>query len=198
MQFVLKHVVGLDQVNQLPGWEEVTDDLVDAILDEASKLANEVLSPLNATGDRQGAKYKDGTVTTPTGFKDAYGQYIAAGWNSVKGPVDFGGQGLPQLVATPIEEMWGAANLAFKLCPMLTQGAIEALHLVGSEKLQQTYLPKMVAGTWTGTMNLTEPQAGSDLSLVRTKATPQPDGSFRLKGTKIFITYGEHDYTENI
>jgi alkylation response protein AidB-like acyl-CoA dehydrogenase len=198
MQFVLKHVVGLDQVNQIPGWEEVTDDLVDAILDEASKLANEVLSPLNATGDRQGAKYKDGTVTTPTGFKDAYGQYIAAGWNSVKGPVDFGGQGLPQLVATPIEEMWGAANLAFKLCPMLTQGAIEALHLVGSEKLQQTYLPKMVAGTWTGTMNLTEPQAGSDLSLVRTKATPQPDGSFRLKGTKIFITYGEHDYTENI
>jgi 3-(methylsulfanyl)propanoyl-CoA dehydrogenase len=198
MQFVLKHVVGLDQVNQLPGWEEVTDDLVDAILDEASKLANEVLSPLNATGDRQGAKYKDGTVTTPTGFKDAYRQYIAAGWNSVKGPVDFGGQGLPQLVATPIEEMWGAANLAFKLCPMLTQGAIEALHLVGSEKLQQTYLPKMVAGTWTGTMNLTEPQAGSDLSLVRTKATPQPDGSFRLKGTKIFITYGEHDYTENI
>jgi alkylation response protein AidB-like acyl-CoA dehydrogenase len=198
MQFVLKHVVGLDQVNQLPGWEEVTDDLVDAILDEASKLANEVLSPLNATGDKQGAKYKDGTVTTPAGFKDAYQQYIAAGWNSVKGPVDFGGQGLPQLVATPIEEMWGAANLAFKLCPMLTQGAIEALHLVGSEKLQQAYLPKMVAGTWTGTMNLTEPQAGSDLSLVRTKATPQADGSFRLKGTKIFITYGEHDYTENI
>jgi alkylation response protein AidB-like acyl-CoA dehydrogenase len=198
MQFVLKHVVGLDQVNKLPGWEEITDDLVDPVLEEAAKLANEVLSPLNAAGDRQGAKYKDGVVTTPPGFKDAYHQYIAAGWNSVKGPADFGGQELPQLIATPIEEMWGASNLAFKLCPMLTQGAIEALHLVGSEHLQKTYLPKMVAGTWTGTMNLTEPQAGSDLSLVRTKATPQPDGSYRLKGTKIFITYGEHDYTENI
>ena len=198
MQFVLKHVVGLDQVNALPGWEEVTDDLVDAILEEASKMASEVLSPLNSTGDRQGAKYKDGTVTTPNGFRDAYHQYIAAGWNSVKGPADFGGQALPQMLATPIEEMWGAANLAFKLCPMLTQGAIEALHLVGSETLQKTFLPKMVSGEWTGTMNLTEPQAGSDLSLVRTKATPQADGSYRLKGTKIFITYGEHDYTENI
>src|SRR5436190_7843047 len=198
MQFVLKHVVGLDQVNKLPGWEEVTEDLVDAVLEEAAKMASEVLSPLNSTGDRQGAKYKDGVVTTPQGFRDAYHQYIAAGWNSVKGPTDFGGQGLPQLIATPIEEMWGAANLAFKLCPMLTQGAIEALHLVGSEHLQKTFLPKMVAGEWTGTMNLTEPQAGSDLSLVRTKATPQADGSYRLKGTKIFITYGEHDYTDNI
>jgi alkylation response protein AidB-like acyl-CoA dehydrogenase len=198
MQFVLKHVVGLDRVNTIPGWEEVTDDLVDAVLDEAAKMANEVLSPLNSTGDKQGARYKDGVVTTPPGFRDAYHQYIAAGWNSVKGPADFGGQALPQLLATPVEEMWGAANLAFKLCPMLTQGAIEALHLVGSEKLQNTYLPNMVSGKWTGTMNLTEPQAGSDLSLVRTKATPQPDGSYRLKGTKIFITYGEHDYTENI
>jgi alkylation response protein AidB-like acyl-CoA dehydrogenase len=198
MQFVLKHVVGLDQVNKLPGWEEVTEDLVDPVLEEAAKMANEVLSPLNATGDRNGAKFKDGVVTTPPGFRDAYHQYAAAGWNSVKGPADFGGQELPQLIATAIEEMWGASNLAFKLCPMLTQGAIEALHLVGSEKLQKTYLPNMVSGKWTGTMNLTEPQAGSDLSLVRTKATPQPDGSYRLKGTKIFITYGEHDYTENI
>jgi alkylation response protein AidB-like acyl-CoA dehydrogenase len=198
MQFVLKHVVGLDQVNALPGWEEVTEDLVDAILEEAAKMANEVLSPLNTTGDREGAKFKDGVVTTPPGFRDAYHQYIAAGWNAVKGPADFGGQELPQLIATPIEEMWGASNLAFKLCPMLTQGAIEALHLKGSEKLQKTYLAKMVSGEWTGTMNLTEPQAGSDLSLVRTKATPQPDGTYRLKGQKIFITYGEHDYTENI
>jgi len=198
MQFVLKHVVGLDQVNTLPGWEEVTEDLVDPILEEAAKLASEVLSPLNSTGDRNGAKYKDGVVTTPPGFKDAYKQYAAAGWNAVKGPADFGGQELPQMIATPIEEMWGASNLAFKLCPMLTQGAIEALHLKGSEHLQKTYLPKMVSGEWTGTMNLTEPQAGSDLSLVRTKATPQGDGSYRLKGTKIFITYGEHDYTDNI
>ncbi len=198
MQFVLKHVVGLEQVNKLPGWEEVTEDLVDAILEEAGKFASEVLSPLNATGDRQGAKYSDGTVTMPSGFKDAYGQYIGAGWNNILSPTAFGGQGLPHVIATPVEEMLGAANLAFKLCPMLTQGAIEAIAYVGSDALQKTFLPKMVSGEWTGTMNLTEPQAGSDLSLVRTKATPQPDGTYRVKGQKIFITYGEHDYTENI
>ncbi len=198
MQFVLKHVVGLDQVNQLPGWEDVTEDVVDAILEEAGKLASEVLSPLNATGDRAGAIYKDGVVTMPKGFKEAYWQYVRAGWGNIMSPPDFGGQGLPHLLATPVEEMWGAANLAFKLCPMLTQGAIEAISHVGPESLRKTYLPKMVSGEWTGTMNLTEPQAGSDLSLVRTKATPQSDGSYRLKGQKIFITYGEHDYTENI
>ncbi len=198
MQFVLKHVVGLDQVNQMPGWEDVTDDVVDAILEEASKLAGEVLSPLNATGDRAGAKFKDTAVTMPEGFKDAYHQFIQAGWNNILAPTDFGGQGLPHLVATPVEEMWGSANLAFKLCPMLTQGAIEAIHHVGPDSLRKAYLPKMISGEWTGTMNLTEPQAGSDLSLVRTKATPQSDGSYRLKGQKIFITYGEHDYTENI
>ncbi len=198
MQFVLKHVVGLDQVNTLEGWEEVTEDVVDAILEEAGKFAGEVLSPLNAVGDRQGAKYKDGAVTTPAGFKDAYLQYSKAGWNNILSPTRFGGQGLPHLLATPVEEMWGAANLAFKLCPMLTQGAIEAIDHVGPDLVRQKFLPKMVSGEWTGTMNLTEPQAGSDLSLVRTKATPQPDGTFKLKGQKIFITYGEHDYTENI
>src|SRR4051812_18379511 len=198
MQFVLKHVVGLDQVNTLPGWEEVTDDLVDAILEEAGKLASEVLSPLNAVGDRTPAKWKDGNVATPPGFKDAYHQYVNAGWGNILSPTKFGGQGLPHLLATPIEEMWGAANLAFKLCPMLTQGAIEAIEHVGPEELRKRFLPNMVSGKWTGTMNLTEPQAGSDLSLVRTRATPQGDGTYRLKGQKIFITYGEHDYTENI
>ncbi|MGE5616931.1 MAG: acyl-CoA dehydrogenase [Bacillota bacterium] len=198
MQFAIKRLVGLDRVNTLPGWEEVTDDLVDAILEEAAKMANEVLSPLNAVGDRQGAKFSDGDVKMPEGFRAAYSQYIQAGWNNILGPRDFGGQELPHLIATPVEEMWGAANLAFKLCPMLTQGAIEALHLVGSDKLKRTFLPKMVSGEWTGTMNLTEPQAGSDLSLVRTKAVPKPDGSYRLFGQKIFITYGEHDYTDNI
>ena len=198
MQFVLKHVVGLDQVNTLPGWEDVTEDVVDAILEEAGKLAGEVLSPLNASGDRTGAKWKDGVVTMPAGFKDAYHQYVKAGWGNIMSPTEHGGQGLPHLIATPVEEMWGAANLAFKLCPMLTQGAIEAIHQVGSEDLQKRFLPKMVSGEWTGTMNLTEPQAGSDLSLVRTKATPQADGTYRLKGQKIFITYGEHDYTDNI
>jgi 3-(methylthio)propanoyl-CoA dehydrogenase len=198
MQFVLKRVVGLDQVNALPGWEDVTEDVVDAILEEAGKLASEVLSPLNATGDRQGATCKDGKVSMPAGFRDAYWQWVKAGWGNVMAPPEFGGQGLPHLVATPIEEMWGSANLAFKLCPMLTQGAVEALHFVGSPELQKRFLPKMVSGEWTGTMNLTEPQAGSDLSLVRTKAVPQKDGTYRLFGQKIFITYGEHDYTDNI
>ncbi|HUL97337.1 MAG TPA: acyl-CoA dehydrogenase [Usitatibacter sp.] len=198
MQFVLKDVVGLDQVNTLPGWEDVTADVVDAILEEAGKLASEVLSPLNGTGDRTGAKWNDGAVTTPPGFRDAYLQYCAAGWNNILGPTDFGGQGLPHLIATPVEEMWGAANLAFKLCPMLTQGAIEAIHHVGPDAVRGKFLPNMVSGKWTGTMNLTEPQAGSDLSLVRTRAAPQADGTYRLKGQKIFITYGEHDYTENI
>src|SRR4030081_2643992 len=198
MQFVLKHVVGLDQVNRLPGWEEVTEDVVDAVLEEAGKLASEVLSPLNSTGDRQGAKWKDGVVTTPQGFKEAYWQYVNAGWGNILSPTKFGGQGLPHLLATPVEEMWGSSNLAFKLCPMLTQGAIEAIEHVGPESLREKFLPNMVSGKWTGTMNLTEPQAGSDLSLVRTKATPQADGTFKVKGQKIFITYGEHDYTENI
>jgi alkylation response protein AidB-like acyl-CoA dehydrogenase len=198
MRFVLKHVVGLDQVNTLAGWEEVTDDVVDAILEEAGKLATEVLSPLNVTGDRTGAKWKDGDVTTPAGFKDAYWQYVNAGWGNIQSPTAYGGQGLPHLIATPVEEMWASANLAFKLCPMLTQGAIAAISQVGPDSLRKKFLPNMVSGKWTGTMNLTEPQAGSDLSLVRTKATPQPDGTYRLKGQKIFITYGEHDYTENI
>ncbi len=198
MRFVLKHVVGLDQVNTLAGWEEVTEDVVDAILEEAAKMAGEVLSPLNATGDRTGAAFKDGEVTMPPGFKEAYRAYTEAGWNNILAPADFGGQGLPHLLATPVEEMWGAANLAFKLCPMLTQGAIEAIHMVGSEELKKRFLPKMISGEWTGTMNLTEPQAGSDLSLVRTRAKPRPDGTYLLKGQKIFITYGEHDYTDNI
>jgi alkylation response protein AidB-like acyl-CoA dehydrogenase len=198
MQFVLKHVVGLGQVNTLPGWEEVTDDVVDAVLEEASKFAAEVLSPLNAPGDRAGAQWKEGAVTTPPGFKDAYWQFVNGGWGNVVAPVEHGGQGLPGMLATPIEEMWASANLAFKLCPMLTLGAVESLHRNASEELQKRFLPNMVTGKWTGTMNLTEPQAGSDLSLVRTKATPQADGTWRITGQKIFITYGEQDFTENI
>src|SRR5438270_7642554 len=198
MRFVLNHLVGLDQVNTLPGWEEVTDDVVDAILEEAGKLASEVLSPLNGPGDRVGAKWNDGVVTMPAGFRDAYWQYVNSGWGNIHSPAEYGGQGLPHLVATPVEEMWASANLAFKLCPMLTQGAIAAISQVGPDAIRQKFLPNMVSGKWTGTMNLTEPQAGSDLSLVRTRATPQADGTYKLKGQKIFITYGEHDYTENI
>jgi 3-(methylthio)propanoyl-CoA dehydrogenase len=199
MHFVLGELAGIDQVAGLPGFEECTPDVVAAILEEASKFATEVLDPLNATGDREGSRrLDDGSVRTPKGFRDAYKQFCDNGWNGLTKNPDFGGQGLPQLVATAVEEMWHAANLAFDLCPMLTQGAIEAIELCGTPEQKQSYLPKMVSGQWTGTMNLTEAQAGSDLAAVRTKAVPQPDGSFKLYGQKIFITYGEHDYTENI
>src|SRR5215471_2068782 len=199
MRFVLTEVAGLEQVAKLPGFEEASPDLVMAILDEAAKFATEVLDPLNVVGDREGARrLDDGSVRTPSGFKEAYKQYCANGWNGLTKNPDFGGQGLPQLVSTAVEEMWHAANLAFDLCPMLTQGAIEAIELVGTGDQKQRFLPRMVSGEWTGTMNLTEAQAGSDLAAVRTRAVPQPDGSFRLYGQKIFITYGEHDYTENI
>jgi len=196
--FLLRDVIGLAQITQLPGCEEVTDDLVTPILEEAAKLATNVLSPINRSGDKEGAKWNAGAVTTPAGFKDAYRQYSEGGWSALAGPPKFGGQGLPHIVAIPVSEIIGSANMAFKLCPLLTNGAVEALVQHGSPYLQDTFLPKMVSGEWTGTMNLTEPQAGSDLALVRTKAVPQADGTYKIFGTKIFITYGEHDYTDNI
>jgi 3-(methylthio)propanoyl-CoA dehydrogenase len=199
MQFVMNDLAGLSQISKLPGFEDATPDTVAAILEEASKFATDVLDPLNATGDREGSVLRDdGTVKTPTGFKEAYQQYCANGWNGLTKNPEYGGQGLPQLVACAVEEMWHSANLAFDLCPLLTQGAIEAIELRGSQMLKDTFLPKMVEGTWTGTMNLTEPQAGSDLAAVRTRAVPQGDGTYKLYGQKIFITFGEHDYTENI
>ena len=199
IRFVLNELAGLEQVGKLPGYEEATPDTVEAILEQAAKFASEVLDPLNAVGDREGARLTEGgTVKTPTGFKDAYAQFIANGWNGLTKNPDFGGQGLPQLVATAVEEMWHGANLAFALCPLLTQGAIEAIELVGSDVQKAKFMPKMVEGVWTGTMNLTEPQAGSDLAAVRTRAVPQADGTYKLYGQKIFITYGEQDYTENI
>ncbi len=199
IRFVLHDLAGLEQVITLPGYEEATPDVVDAILDEAAKFATEVISPLNTVGDREGSvRQDDGSVKTPPGFKDAYVQFCANGWNGLTKSTEFGGQGLPILVGTACEEMWHAANLAFNLCAMLTQGAIESIEIAGSTELKAKFLPQMVAGTWSGTMNLTEPQAGSDLAAVRTKAVPQPDGTYRLHGQKIFITYGEQDYTENI
>jgi len=199
MLFVMNELAGMEQVSKLPGYEDATADTVAAILEEAAKFATEVLDPLNAVGDREGSKLiEGGIVKTPTGFKEAYKQFADNGWNGLTKHPDHGGQGLPQLVSTAVEEMWHGANLAFALCPLLTQGAIEALELVGSDAQKAMYLPKMVEGVWTGTMNLTEPQAGSDLAAVRTRAVPQPDGSFKLHGQKIFITYGDQDYTENI
>jgi 3-(methylthio)propanoyl-CoA dehydrogenase len=200
--FVLKHVIGLQNIGKLQGCEEVTEDLVDAIFSEAGKFSAEVLAPLNSSGDKEGAKISNGVVTTPKGFKEAYWKYVEGGWSTLEAPVDFGGQGLPHVVATPVAEMLGSANMAFKLCPLLTLGAIEALDQHGSQELKEKFLPNMTAGKWTGTMNLTEPQAGSDLALVRSKAIPvgegEHKGAYKISGQKIFITFGEHDYTENI
>ncbi|HEU0200004.1 MAG TPA: acyl-CoA dehydrogenase [Burkholderiaceae bacterium] len=198
MQFVLRELAPLEEIARLPGCEEATLDLADAILEEAGKFATGVLSPLNVIGDREGVRWRDGDVTTAPGWRDAYAQFVAGGWNALSCDPHYGGQGLPRLLSTLVEEMWNGANVSFALCPMLTHGAIEALELRGAEMLKRTYLAKMVTGEWTGTMNLTEPQAGSDLSSVRTRAVPQADGTYRLHGQKIFITYGEHDLTENI
>jgi 3-(methylthio)propanoyl-CoA dehydrogenase len=199
MQFVMNTLAGLSQVATLPGFGEATPETVSAILEEASKFATEVLDPLNAPGDREGAQLlPDGTVKTPAGFKAAYQQFVANGWNGLNKSAQFGGQQLPQLVAAAVEEMWHAANMAFDLCPLLTQGAIDAIELCGTPEQKARYLPAMVSGKWTGTMNLTEPQAGSDLAAVRTRAVPQGDGTYKLYGQKIFITYGEHDYADNI
>ena len=197
MQFVLKELAGLDQVAKLPGCEDVSVELVEQILEESGKFCAEVLSPLNQSGDAEGAKWDQGKVTTPKGFIAAYKQFVEGGWNALQFPPEFGGQGLPKLVATPVMEMWKSANLSFSLCPLLTCGAIEALLLRGAAELKQTFLPKMVEGSWTGTMNLTEPQAGSDLALVKSKAVPEGK-HYRIYGQKIFITYGEHDLAENI
>jgi 3-(methylthio)propanoyl-CoA dehydrogenase len=197
MRFVLNELAGLADVARLPGCEEVTAELVDQILEESAKFSGEVLAPLNKSGDEEGSKWAAGEVRTPKGFKEAYKQFVDAGWNALQFPSEFGGQGLPKLVATPVMEMWKSANLSFSLCPLLTTGAVEALLLRGSDPLKKAYLPKMVAGQWTGTMNLTEPQAGTDLALLRTKAVKEGN-QYRISGQKIFITYGEHDMTENI
>jgi alkylation response protein AidB-like acyl-CoA dehydrogenase len=197
MRFVLKELAGLAEVAELPGYGEADPDTVDAILEEASKFSSQVLDPINYSGDSEGSKWKDGAVTTPKGFKDAYRKYVEGGWGALPFPSEWGGQGLPKLVATAVEEMLTSANMSFSLCPLLTQGAIHALELAGSEALQKVYLGRMVAGDWTGTMNLTEPQAGSDLALVRSKAVREGD-HYRISGQKIFITYGEHDLAENI
>jgi alkylation response protein AidB-like acyl-CoA dehydrogenase len=198
MLFVINELAGLNQVNVLPGCEDATPETVEAVLEENAKFCGEVIAPLNFDGDKEPSTWRDGQVTTAKGFKEAFKAFGEAGWQGVQHPAEFGGQGLPKLVATPCIEMLNAANLSFALCPLLTDGAIEALMTAGSDAQKQTYLPNLISGKWTGTMNLTEPQAGSDLSLVRTRAVPQEDGSYKIFGTKIFITYGEHDMADNI
>jgi 3-(methylthio)propanoyl-CoA dehydrogenase len=198
MKFVLRELVDLELLAQLPGFGDFNLETADAVLEEAGKFAAGVLSPLNRSGDLEGARWQEGGVLTAAGWKQAYTRFAADGWNALSCPEEFGGQNLPRVLSALIEEMWNGANVAFALCPMLTRGAIDAIELRGSDTLCKTYLPKMVSGEWTGTMNLTEPQAGSDLSAVRTVAVPTGDGRYRLKGQKIFITYGEHDLTGNI
>ncbi|GAB2175325.1 acyl-CoA dehydrogenase family protein [Dongia sp. agr-C8] len=196
--FTMKAIAGLEDLASLPGYADATPETVQAILEEAGKFAGEVLAPLNAIGDREGAKLENGVVRTPTGSKEAYKGFAEAGWNAVAFDPDYGGQGMPWVLTSALQEIWNAADMAFSLCPLLTQGAIEALQYVGTPEQKQTYLPKMISGQWTGTMNLTEPQAGTDLGAIRTRAEPAADGTYRLRGQKIFITYGEHDLTENI
>jgi alkylation response protein AidB-like acyl-CoA dehydrogenase len=198
MKFVLRELVDLELLAQLPGFGDLTLDVADAVLDEAAKFAGLVLSPLNRSGDLEGARWQEGQVLTAAGWKQAYTRFSADGWGALSCPAEFGGQNLPRALSALVEEMWNGANMAFALCPMLTRGAIDAIELRGSEAQRDTYLPKMVSGEWTGTMNLTEPQAGSDLSAVRTRAVPNGDGRYRLTGQKIFITYGEHDLAGNI
>ena len=197
MEFVLTELADLAGIAGLPGYEQATPDLVSAVLEEAGKLAAEVLAPLNQIGDRDGSHAVDGEVRTPAGWKEAYRKFVEGGWNGLPLTPDYGGQGLPWLVATAVNEMWHAANMAFSLCPMLTQAAVEAIVTHGSAEQKALYLPPLISGDWTGTMNLTEPQAGSDLSAVRTKAVPQGD-HYLISGQKIFITYGDHDLTDNI
>ncbi|HEV3246942.1 MAG TPA: acyl-CoA dehydrogenase [Beijerinckiaceae bacterium] len=198
MLFTLRHVAGLDRLiadGLAPGLEE---DMSPAILEEAAKFAGERLAPLNRIGDQRGTSFRDGVVTTAPGFREAYRDWAAGGWNALSGPAEFGGQHLPALIATACGEMWNSACMAFSLGPLLTFGAIEALHEHGSDALKEIYLAKLVSGEWMGTMNLTEPQAGSDLSTLRTRAERAGDGSYKITGQKIFITYGDHDLTENI
>ena len=198
MKFVLRELVDMELLAQLPGFAEMTPDVAESVLDEAAKFAGAVLSPLNRSGDLEGVRWQDGQVLTAGGWKQAYARFVADGWNALSCPAEFGGQNLPRALSALIEEMWNGANVAFALCPMLTRGAIDALELRGTEAQRDLYLPKMVSGEWTGTMNLTEPQAGSDLSAVRTRAVPTGDGRYLVTGQKIFITYGEHDLTGNI
>lgn len=198
MLFVMNELAGLQQVAQLPDFTDATADTVSAILEENSRFVREVIAPLNRVGDTQPPTYADGKVTTSPGFKEAFRQFTASGWQGLAHSVEHGGGGLPKLVAAACMEMLNAANLSFALCPLLTDGAIEALMTAGSEEQQNTYVPPLIEGRWTGTMNLTEPEAGSDLSLIRTQAVEQEDGRYRLVGQKIFITFGEHDMAENI
>ncbi|TAH10709.1 MAG: acyl-CoA dehydrogenase [Curvibacter sp.] len=198
MMFNIEHLANLEQIAQIPGFEDAGLDTAQAVLEESAKFAEGVLSPLNWEGDKNPSSWKDGVVTATPGFKEAFKQFTDGGWQGLQHPTDFGGQGLPKTIGAACGEMVNSANMSFALCPLLSDGAIEALLTAGSDELKATYLENLVSGKWTGTMNLTEPQAGSDLAAVRSRAEPQADGSYKVFGTKIYITWGEHDMAENI
>ena len=198
MMFDLEHLAGLESISGLPGFEDATPDTAAAVLEECGKFNRDVVAPLNRDGDLKPSTWADGKVTTTPGFKQAFRQFVEAGWQGLSHPADFGGQGLPKSLSAACTEMLNSANLSFALCPLLSDGAIEALLTAGSDAQKQRYIPRLISGEWTGTMNLTEPQAGSDLALVRSRAEPQGDGTYRIFGQKIFITYGEHDMADNI
>jgi len=198
MLFCMQELAGLEEVAKLPGFEEAGIETAQAVLEECAKFNEGVVAPLNVDGDKSPSSFQSGVVTTTPGFKQAFRQFGEGGWQGLQHPSEFGGQNLPKTIGAACIEMINSANLSFALCPLLTDGAIEALLTAGSPEQQAAFIPKMISGEWTGTMNLTEAQAGSDLALVRTRAEPQPDGTFKLFGTKIFITYGEHDMAKNI
>ena len=197
IRFVINEIAGLDTISALPGYEDASADLVDAVLEEAARFGGEVLAPLNRIGDTTGCSLENGVVRSPDGFRQAYASFVESGWNGIPFDPEYGGQGLPWLVATAVSEIWDAANMAFSLCPLLTQGTVELLSAHGTDDQKSTYLPKLISGEWNGTMNLTEPQAGSDLARLRAKADREGD-HYRIKGQKIFITYGETDFTDNV
>ena len=188
MLFNIEHLAGIEQIAKIPAFEEAGLETAQAVLEECAKFNEGVVAPLNWEGDKNPSSLKNGVVTTTPGFKEAFRQYAEGGWQGLQHPTDFGGQGLPKTIGTACGEMLNSANMSFALCPLLTDGAIEALLTAGSDEQKAIYLEKLISGQWTGTMNLTEPQAGSDLSLVRTRAEPQPDGTYKIFGTKIYIT----------
>ena len=198
MLFVMKELAGIEQIAKLPGYEDAGLETAAAVLEESARFNENVVAPLNWVGDQKPSSFENGKVTTTPGFKEAFKAFAEGGWQGLQHPVSVGGQGLPKLIHAACCEMVNSASISFALCPLLTDGAVEALLTAGTPEQQATYLPKLIDGSWTGTMNLTEPQAGSDLSMVRTRAEPLPDGTYKLFGTKIYITYGEHDMADNI